>query len=76
MLRAPGLAGDDDATGHMGDAHGRFRLVDMLATRAGRTVDVGLQVGRIDLDVDVVVDLGRDEDRGETRVPAVVRIKR
>jgi hypothetical protein len=35
-----------------------------------------LQVGRVDLDLDVVVDFGRHEHRGETGVAAVVRIER
>src|SRR5690606_30751839 len=75
VLAALGLAGDHHPRGHVGDAHRRLGLVDVLATGARGAVDVGPEVGRIDLDVDVVVDLGRHEHRGEAGVAAVVRIE-
>src|SRR3546814_2015526 len=57
VLAALDLAGDNHAGGHVGDSHRRFGLVDVLAAGAGGTVDVGLQVRGVDVDVDVVVDL-------------------
>src|SRR5690606_26010831 len=73
---ALGLAGHDDAGGDVGVAHGRLGLVHVLAAGAGGAVHVHLQVGRVDLDVDLVVHLGADEHRGETGVAAVVRVER
>src|SRR5207342_3112571 len=70
-----GLAGDHGVGGHVRDAHGRFGLVDVLAAGAGTAVDVGAQVGRIDIDLDVVVDFRADEHRGEAGVAAVVGIE-
>src|SRR6185437_16397335 len=46
------LHGHHDAGGEMGDADGGVGGVDGLATRAGGTVDVDLQVVRVDGDVD------------------------
>src|SRR5690348_3242165 len=76
VLAALGLAGHDRVGGHVGDAHRRLGLVDVLAAGTRRTVYVGLQVGRVDVDLDAVVHFRRNEYRGETGVPAVVRIER
>jgi hypothetical protein len=59
----------------VGDAHRRLGLVDVLAAGAGGAVDIDLEVGGIDRDVDLVVHLGRDEHRGEAGVAAVVGIE-
>ena len=76
MLAALGLAGHHHAGRHVGDAHRRFGLVDVLAAGTGGTVHVGLQVGRVDVDVDAVIHFRRHEHRGEAGVAAVVRIER
>jgi hypothetical protein len=76
VLAALGLAGHHHAGRDVRDAHGGLGLVDVLAAGARRTVNVGLQVGRIDLDIDVVVDFRRHEHRREAGVAAVVRIER
>ena len=44
----------------MRQAHRRGRLVDLLAARAARAVYVHLDVRRVDLDFDGVVDFGHD----------------
>src|SRR5690606_10766489 len=75
VLAAFGLARDHDPGRHMGDAHRRLGLVDVLAAGAGGAVDVGLQVGRIDLDVDPVVDFRRHEHRGEAGMATVVGVE-
>src|SRR2546423_575179 len=75
VLAALVLAGGHDAAGQMGDAHRRLGLVDVLSTRSGGAVDVHLQVRGIDLDLDVVIDLGRDEHGCERGVAAVSGIE-
>ena len=59
VLAALVLAGDHDAGGHVADAHRRLGLVDVLPTGAARAEHIGLEVRRVDVDVDVVIDLGR-----------------
>ena len=75
MLRALVLAGYDDAGGRVGDADGGVGGVDVLAASARGAEGVDAQVGGVDLNLDVVVDFGRDEDCGEGGVPAVARIE-
>ena len=58
------------------DADGRVGHVDVLAAGAARAVGVDAEVLVGDLDLDVVVDLGRDVDRGKRRVPALRRVER
>ncbi len=53
VLRLLGLLRHRDAGRQMGDAHGAFGLVDVLATRTLRTIDVDAQILVVDLDVDV-----------------------
>ena len=48
----------------------------MLSAGAARAVDVDAKIRRIDLDVDVVFHLGRDEHRRERGMPAIARIER
>ena len=76
VLAALVLAGDDDARGSVRQAHRRFGLVDVLAAGAARTVDVHLDVGRVQVDLDVVVDFRRDEHRRERGVAAIAGIER
>ena len=70
VLRPLVLARDHDAGRQVGDAHRRVGLVDVLAAGAARSVGVDPQVLLVDVDVDVVLDLGPDVDRGERRVAA------
>ena len=44
VLGALRLAGDDDAGGNVGEAHGAIGLVDVLAAGAGRAISVGAHV--------------------------------
>jgi hypothetical protein len=62
------LAGDDDARGHVGDAHRRIGGVDVLPARARRAVGIDLEVGRVDVDLETVVDHRIDPDRAEAGV--------
>ncbi|MCY1276206.1 hypothetical protein D9M70_248650 [compost metagenome] len=48
----------------------------MLTARAGGAVGVDAQVGRVDLDLDVVVDFRRGEHRGERGVATVAGVER
>jgi hypothetical protein len=63
VLAALVLAGDHDAGRQVGDAHRRLGLVDVLAAGAGGAVGVDAQVLVVDLDLDVVVDLGQTSPR-------------
>ncbi len=76
MLAALALAGDHDAGRQVPQAHRRIGLVHVLAARAARAVSVHLDVGGVHLDVDLVVDHGRDEHRRERRVPSIPGIER
>ena len=76
VLRAVVLALDDDVGRQVRDAHRRVGLVDVLAAGAGGAKGVDAQVGRIDLDLDRLVDFRIDEHAGERRVAARVRIER
>ncbi len=75
VLGALVLAGDDDAGRHMGDADRRLGLVDVLAAGAAGAVGVDAQILVVDLDFDVVGNLGKDEDRGEGGMAAGVGIE-
>jgi len=48
----------------------------VLAASAGRTVGVGTQVSRVDVDLEGIVDFGINEDRAEAGVAARVRVER
>ena len=62
--------------GMMPQAHRRLGLVHVLATGAAGTEHIHLDVGRIEIDLDVVVDLRRDEHRRKRGVAAVAGIER
>src|SRR5262249_16496141 len=53
MLGAVFLHHHDDASGNVGDAHGRFGLVDVLAAGAAGAQRVDLEVVVVDVDIDV-----------------------
>ena len=57
------------------DAHGRVRDVDVLAAGAARAVGVDAEVLVGDLDLDVLVDLGRHVDGSERGVPPLRRVE-
>ena len=75
-LRAGYLALDDDAGGVVVQAHGRLHLVDVLSAGTAAAVGVPRDVRRADLDLDVVVDDGIGEDRGERGVAPRCRVER
>ena len=60
----------------MDQTDGGGRLVDVLAACAGGAVDLHLDVGGVDFNVDVVVQLGHDLKAGETGLAAGVGVKR
>ena len=60
----------------VGQAHGRVGLVDVLAAGALRAEGVDPDLVPVELDLDVVVDLGQDLDQGERRLAAVLRVER
>src|SRR5690606_9018174 len=63
----------DRAGGQVRDPHGRVGGVDALAARTGGPVDVDAQVGRVDLDVDLL-GLGQHGDRRRRRVDAALAL--
>ena len=76
VLRAVVLALDDDSRRDVRDAHRRVGLVDVLAAGARRPVGIDAQVGRVNLDLERVVDFRVGEDRAEAGMPARVRVER
>ena len=60
VLRAVVLAFGHDAGGQVGDAHGGFGLVDVLAAGTGGTEHVDAQIVGADLDVAAGLGLGHD----------------
>ena len=76
MLRTLLLARDHDARRQVREAHRGVRLVDVLAARATRPVGVDAQVLVLDLDVDVVLDLGDGLHGREARLTALVGVER
>ena len=76
MLRALGLALHHNARGTVGETHRRIGLVDVLTPGATGAIGIHAQVRRVDLDVDAVVDLRRDEHRGKRGMAPIARIER
>src|SRR5581483_12129088 len=66
------LHGDDDAARYMRNADGGLGLVDVLAAGAAGAHGVDLQVGVVDLDVDVL-GLGQHRNGGGRGVDAALR---
>ena len=64
---------DDEARRQVRDPDGRVGRVHALTARAGRAVDVDLEVVRIDLHLDLL-GLGHHRDRGRGRVDAALRL--
>src|SRR5258705_2889653 len=70
VLRPLVLARDDDAGRQVRDADRGVGDVDVLAAGAARPVRVDAQILLVDLDVDVLLQLGPDEYRGKRRMAA------
>src|SRR5690606_38448327 len=75
VLGALVLAGHHGVGRDVGDPYRRVGGVHVLTTGTGGAVGVDAQVGRVDLDLDVVVDFRRHEDRGERGVAAVAGVE-
>ena len=76
MLRALLLAGDDDASRKVRQAHRGVGLVDVLPAGSAGAVGVDPEVLVLDLDLYVLVYLRDRLHRGERRLAALVRVKR
>src|SRR5690606_16349200 len=70
------LAADHSIGRHVGNTYRRIRGVDVLTTGSGGAVGVDTQIRRVDLDLDVVIDFGRDEHGGKGGVAAVAGVVR
>jgi hypothetical protein len=75
-LTALGLACDNNVCREVGDAHGGFDLVYVLAALAAGAEGVHAEVFRANIDFDAVVDFRNDEDGGEGGVAARGLIER
>src|SRR5690606_32769020 len=76
VLGALVLAADYGVGRHVSDTDRRVGGVHVLATRARGTVGVGAQVGRVDVNFNVVIDFRRHEHGGERGMTAVAGIVR
>src|SRR6185312_8697575 len=76
VLRTLVLAGDDDPRRNVGDPDGAIGGVDVLSAGAGRAIGIDPQVLLLDLNVDVLIDLGIDPHAREARVTPGVRVVR
>ncbi len=77
VLRALDLARDDDAGRQVAQAHRRVGLVDVLTAGAARAEGVDLEVGLVDLDVDLVLaEVGQRHHAGEAGLAARVGVER
>ena len=70
------LATDHGVGRYVGNTYGRVGGVYVLTTGTGGTIGVDPQVGRVDFDFHLVIDLRRDENRGERRVATVAGVER
>jgi len=76
VLAPLALAGDHDTGRLMGDPDRRIGGVDVLAAGTAGTIGIDPQVGLVDLHLDVIGNLGKDEDRGKGGMSAATRIER
>ena len=76
VLGALVLALHDDARGMVRHTHRGVGPIDVLAAGAAGAVGVDAKVVGLDVDLDLFVDLGIDEDGGEGGVPARVGVER
>ena len=70
------LALGDDARREVGQPDRRVGLVDVLAAGALGAEGVDPDLVPVQLDLDVVVDLGQDLDEGERRLASLLRVER
>ncbi len=75
VLAALGAADDVDAGRVVLEAHRRLDLVHVLPALAAGAHRRGLEIGVLDLDVDLVLDVGRDIDGHEARLPPPLESK-
>src|SRR5262249_58892927 len=75
VLRADVLTDYGVVGGEVGEAHRRFRLVDVLAAGAARAHRVDPHVGFLDVHGDAIVDHRINVDAGEGGVPARVGVE-
>src|SRR6185312_7578917 len=59
----------------MRKSHGGFCPVDVLASRAAGAENIYLQIFRLDVDLDVLVDLRIHENGGERSMPPRIGVK-
>src|SRR5215218_7067213 len=76
VLRSLVLAGDDNPRRNVRDPDRAVGRIDVLSARAGCAIGVDTKVLVLDLDVDVLIDLGIDPDARKARVTASVGIIR
>ena len=60
----------------MHHAHRRVGLVDVLTARAAGALGLHDQIFRTDLDLDLIVELRHDIERGKRSVPSSARVER
>jgi len=65
VLRTVVLTLYDNPAGLMRDAHRRIGPVHVLATGATGAIRINAQIGWIDFNINIVIDLGRDKHRRE-----------
>src|SRR5580658_5245136 len=75
MLRALVLASCHKSSRKMRDSHGGVGGVDVLSALSAGTVGVDAKLVGLDVDLNRVVDFGRDEDAREARVPALCLVE-
>ena len=75
MLGTLILALDDNFGRQVSDADGRTCFINMLAAGSAGPVRVYAQILFVDVDIDIVVKLRKDENRGKRGVPPTVDIK-
>ena len=76
VLRTVVLALHHDAGRRMGHADGGVGLVDVLTAGARRAVGIDADIGRVDVDLDRIVDFRIHEQRRERGMAAVGRVER
>ena len=76
MLRPVVLALDDSSGRHVRDPDRRLGLIDVLPSRAASAININAQIAWINLDIDLLFNLGRDENSREGSVAPVTGIER
>ena len=76
MLRPLTLTLHHNTTGLMGQTHRRIRLINMLTTSTRSPVSISTHIRRINLNINIVINLRRHIDRRKRRMATIARIKR